>query len=59
MTLPITADTFRADIEVVEHCDCANLTLWLVLILAIKAFNSHSWWIPCLADKTTLHTRPE
>ena len=33
---PITADTFRAEIEVVEHCECTYLTLWLALILTFK-----------------------
>ena len=57
---PITADTFRAEIEVVEHCDCADLTLWLVVILSIKglillaggflAWQTRRLYIPALND---------
>ena len=57
---PITADTFRAEIEVVEHCDCADLTLWLVLILSFKvlllvaggflAWQTRRLYIPALND---------
>ena len=57
---PITADTFRAEIEVVEHCDCADLTLWLVVILVFKvvilltggflAWQTRRVYIPSLND---------
>ncbi|XP_068676427.1 uncharacterized protein [Montipora foliosa] len=33
---PITAEAFRAEIEVVEYCNCASLTLWLAVILTFK-----------------------
>lgn len=57
---PITADTFRAEIEVVEHCDCADMTLWLVVILVFKfiillsggflAWQTRRLYIPALND---------
>ena len=57
---PITADTFRAEIEVVEHCDCTYLTLWLALILTFKvlllltgaflAWQTRRVYIPSLND---------
>ena len=57
---PITADTFRAEIEVVEHCDCTYLILWLALILTFKvlllltgaflAWQTRRVYIPSLND---------
>ncbi|KAL9951711.1 hypothetical protein ACROYT_G044433 [Oculina patagonica] len=57
---PITADTFRAEIEVVEQCTCADLSLWLILILAFKvllliaggflAWQTRRLYIPALND---------